>query len=150
MHRPATAGGNSGPPPPLSYFDKLNDWAESEGAGGLGSIMYEADAPKGPITRDLAPDRTEAIRATCRLSAGDAVFFVAGKARFAGSLHTRLAEELSRGAFRFCRIADFPMFELHEETGQVALAACWTRSAMADLRTRRRAEDRPHRDPAGE
>ena len=39
-----------------------------------------------PTARDLEPDRTEAIRATCWLSAGDAVFFVAGKARFAGSL----------------------------------------------------------------
>ncbi len=69
-----------------SYFDKMNDCAESEGAGGLGSIMYEADAPKGPIARDLEPGRTEAIRATCWMSAGDAVFFVAGKSRFAGSL----------------------------------------------------------------
>jgi aspartyl-tRNA synthetase len=36
---------------------------------------------------------------------------------------------LSLGPLRFRRITGFPMFELHEETGQVASAACWTRSA---------------------
>ena len=64
---------------PRSFFDKLNDWAKAEGAGGLGYIVYDADGPKGPIARNLEPDRAEAIRAACGLSAGDAVFFVAGK-----------------------------------------------------------------------
>ena len=37
-------------------------------------------------------------------------------------MRTRLAEELGlseTGAFRFCWITDFPMFELNEETGQI-------------------------------
>jgi aspartyl-tRNA synthetase len=111
---------------PRSFFDKLNEWARAEGAGGLGYIVYEADGPKGPIARNLEADRAEAIRAACGLGPGDAVFFVAGKvetaARFAGSVRTRLAEELSlgeTGAFRFCWITDFPMFELNEESGKV-------------------------------
>src|ERR1700722_9132962 len=111
---------------PRSFFDKLNDWAKAEGAGGLGYIVYEADGPKGPIARNLEPDRAEAIRTVCGLSAGDAVFFVAGKLdvtpKFAGLVRTRLGEELGlieKGAFRFCWIPDFPMFELNEETGQV-------------------------------
>ena len=111
---------------PRSFFDKLNEWARAEGAGGLGYIVYEADGPKGPIARNLDAGRAEAIRATCGLGPGDAVFFVAGKieiaARFAGVVRTRLAEELGlgeTGAFRFCWITDFPMFELNEETGQV-------------------------------
>jgi aspartyl-tRNA synthetase len=111
---------------PRSFFDKLNEWARAEGAGGLGYIVYEADGPKGPIARNLEADRAEAIRAACRLGPGDAVFFVAGKvetaAKFAGSVRTRLAEELSlgeTGAFRFCWITDFPMFELNEESGKV-------------------------------
>ncbi|MGC1412335.1 MAG: aspartate--tRNA ligase [Acetobacteraceae bacterium] len=111
---------------PRSFFDKLNDWAKAEGAGGLGYIVYDADGPKGPIARNLEAGRAEAVRAACGLCPGDAVFFVAGKAetaaRFAGSVRSRLAEELSlgeTGAFRFCWITDFPMFELNEETGQV-------------------------------
>src|SRR5271166_6369361 len=111
---------------PRSFFDKLNDWAKSEGAGGLGYIVYDRDGPKGPIARNLQPDRAEAVRMACCLATGDAVFFVAGKtdvaAKFAGVVRTRLAEELGlseTGAFRFCWITDFPMFELNEETGKV-------------------------------
>jgi aspartyl-tRNA synthetase len=111
---------------PRSFFDKLNEWARAEGAGGLGYIVYEADGPKGPIARNLEPDRAEAIRLGCGLAAGDAVFFVAGKPdtapKFAGTVRTRLADELGsneKGAFRFCWITDFPMYELNEETKQI-------------------------------
>jgi aspartyl-tRNA synthetase len=111
---------------PRSFFDRLNDWAKAEGAGGLGYIVYDADGPKGPIARNLEPDRAEAVRAACGLKAGDAVFFAAGKrddaARFAGVVRTRLGDELGlieSGAFRFCWITDFPMFELNPETGLV-------------------------------
>ena len=111
---------------PRSFFDKLNEWARAEGAGGLGYIVYEADGPKGPIARNLEADRAEAIRVGCGLAAGDAVFFVAGKpdaaGKFAGAVRTRLAAELDlneRGAFRFCWITDFPMYELNEETGLI-------------------------------
>jgi len=111
---------------PRSFFDKLNDWAKAEGAGGLGYIVYDADGPKGPIARNLEADRAEAIRTACGLTPGDAVFFVAGKvetaAKFAGAVRTRLAEELNlaeKNAFRFCWVTDFPMFELNEETRQV-------------------------------
>ncbi len=64
---------------PRSFFDKLNDWAKAEGAGGLGYIVFDADGPKGPIARNLEPERAEAIRTGCGLGAGDAVFFAAGK-----------------------------------------------------------------------
>jgi len=111
---------------PRSFFDKLNDWAKEEGAGGLGYIVFEADGPKGPIARNLEPERAAAIRAACDLQAGDAAFFAAGQAdaaaKFAGLVRTRLGEELGlneTGAFRFCWITDFPMYELNEETGQI-------------------------------
>ena len=111
---------------PRSFFDKLNDWAKAEGQGGLGYITFDADGPKGPIARNLEADRAKAIRAACGLNPGDAVFFVAGKkdtaAKFAGTVRTRLADELGlmeKGAFRFCWVTDFPMFELNEETGQI-------------------------------
>ena len=65
---------------PRSFFDKLNEWAREEGGGGLGYIVYDADGPKGPIARNLEPERAEAIRAACGVAAGDSVFFVAGRA----------------------------------------------------------------------
>jgi aspartyl-tRNA synthetase len=111
---------------PRSFFDKLNEWAREEGAGGLGYIIFDAEGPKGPIARNLEPARAEAIRAACGLSAGDAVFFVAGKRleaeKFAGAVRMRLGEELGlgeRNEFRFCWITDFPMYERNEETGLI-------------------------------
>src|SRR5487761_2180951 len=115
------AGGN-----PRSFFDKLNDWAKEQGAGGLGYITFDAEGAKGPIARNLESARAQAIRAACGLGAGDAVFFVAGKAdevwKFAGAVRTRLGTELGlaeTGAFRFCWVTDFPMYELNEETGRI-------------------------------
>ncbi len=111
---------------PRSFFDKLNDWAKEEGAGGLGWIAFDADGAKGPIARNLEAERVEQIRAACGLKAGDAVFFAAGKAdeapKFAGRVRNRVGEELglyAQNEFRFCWITDFPMYELNEETGQV-------------------------------
>jgi aspartyl-tRNA synthetase len=111
---------------PRSFFDKLNEWARAEGQGGLGYIVYDADGPKGPIARNLEPERAEAIRTACGLSPGDAVFFVGGKKevaeKFAGVVRTRIADELGlseKNAFRFCWITDFPMYELDEETKRI-------------------------------
>lgn len=117
---PGTAGN------PRSFFDKLNEWAREQGAGGLGYIVYETDGPKGPIARNLEPERAEAIRQACGLSAGDSVFFVAGKhdeaPKFSGVVRTKLGQDLGLiepGRFDFCWITDFPMYELNEESGKV-------------------------------
>jgi aspartyl-tRNA synthetase len=111
---------------PRSFFDKLNEWAREQGAGGLGYIQFEADGPKGPIARNLEADRAEAIRVACGASPGDSVFFAAGKreeaAKFAGAVRTRLGNDLgliATGDFKFCWITDFPMYELNEETGLI-------------------------------
>jgi len=113
-------------PRPRGFFDKLNDWARTEGAGGLGYIIYEADGARGPIAKNLEPARLEAIRTACNLSPGDAVFFAAGKPadaqKFAGQVRTRIATELDlieKDTFRFCWVVDFPMYELNEETKQI-------------------------------
>ena len=42
---------------PRGFFDKLNEWARAEGAGGLGYIQFAADGAKATgdwtiITRD--------------------------------------------------------------------------------------------------
>jgi aspartyl-tRNA synthetase len=92
----------------------------------LGYIIYEADGVKGPIAKNLEPDRLEAIRAACGVQPGDAVFFAAGPRetaqKFAGAVRTRIATELGlieQNAFRFCWVVDFPMYELNEESGQI-------------------------------
>jgi aspartyl-tRNA synthetase len=114
---------------PRSFFDKLNEWARSEGAGGLGYITFSDAGPQGPIAKNLAPERAEAIRAACGLKPGDAVFFAAGKeldaAKFAGTVRTKLGLDLGlidAKAFKFCWIVDFPMYEYDEEAKQIAFS----------------------------
>ena len=111
---------------PRGFFDKLNEWAREQGAGGLGYIAFEAEGAKGPIAKNLEPERVAAIRAACGLAAGDAVFFAAGKRdeapKFAGQVRTRLGQDLGlieQDAFRFCWIVDFPMYEMNEDTGTI-------------------------------
>ena len=111
---------------PRGFFDKLNDWAREEGAGGLGYIQFAEDGPKGPIAKNLEADRAEAIRLACGLKPGDSVFFAAGKpldaAKFAGKVRTRLGNDLGlieQGEFRFCWITDFPMYEYDEEAKKI-------------------------------
>lgn len=112
---------------PRSFFDKLNDWARDEGAGGLGYIVFGADGvAKGPIAKNLEADRVATIKEISGAQDGDAVFFVCGKpndaAKFAGFARERICDELqirAQGRFDFCWIVDYPMFEMDEETGKI-------------------------------
>ena len=111
---------------PRSFFDKLNDWARKQGAAGLGYIVYGEDGAKGPIAKNLEPERTAAIKKAAGLGDGDAVFFAADKAsdaaKFAGQVRDLMGRELElleADSYRFCWIVDFPMYELDEETGRI-------------------------------
>ena len=111
---------------PRSFFDKLNDWAREQGAAGLGYIVFEGGEGKGPIARNLEPERIAAIRSAAGLGDGDAVFFACDKphaaAVFAGVVRQRLGNDLGligSGQFKFCWIVDYPMYELDEQTGKI-------------------------------
>ncbi len=111
---------------PRSFFDKLNDWARSEGAGGRGYIQFAADGAKGPIAKNLEEGRIDAIRQATGAQAGDAVFFVCDQKKiaekFAGTVRTKVCAELDlleKDVFKFCWTVDFPMYELNEDTGLV-------------------------------
>jgi aspartyl-tRNA synthetase len=111
---------------PRSFFDKLNEWARSQGAGGLGYIVYEAGGAKGPIAKNLDEARIAQIKEASGAKDGDAVFFACDKkdvaAKFAGTVRTRLGEELQlidTKRFEFCWIVDFPMYEYNEELKKI-------------------------------
>jgi aspartyl-tRNA synthetase len=111
---------------PRSFFDKLNDWARGEGAAGLGYINFSGGEAKGPIAKNLQPERVEQIKQAAGLEDGDAVFFACDKpraaAKFAGTVRDKLGRDLDlleKDVFRFCWIVDFPMYELDEETGKI-------------------------------
>ena len=119
--------------PRSSFQDRMDAWAKAEmGAPGLGYIILEAGeggggpVGRGPIANNLEPDEIARIAALSGVGAGDVVFFAAGSRadaeRLAGAARTRIGQELGlieEGAFRFCWIVDFPMYERNEETGQI-------------------------------
>ena len=111
---------------PRAFFDKLNDWAKAEGMGGLGYVVFAGGEAKGPIGKNLEPERLAALRRETGAGDGDALFFVcqarAAAEKFAGQVRERLCDEMNlreRDAFRFCWIVDFPMFERNPDTGQI-------------------------------
>ena len=117
---PAPGGGNR------AFCDRMNSWAQGEGQPGLGYIFFRDGEGAGPVARNLGPERTEALRAELGLGDGDAVFFVGGVpavfAPFASAARVKIGRDLGlveEGAFRFCWIVDFPMYERNEETGQI-------------------------------
>ncbi len=115
---------------PRSFFDKLNDWARSEGAPGLGYIIFEEEGGalvgKGPIAKFIPADVQAAIAAKASVKAGDAVFFSAGEetaaAKLAGMARIRVGNELGLSktdVFEFCWIVDFPMYEWNDEDKKI-------------------------------
>jgi aspartyl-tRNA synthetase len=115
---------------PRSFFDKLNEWARSEGARGLGYIIFEGEgdgvAGKGPIAKFLSAEAQRALVTKAGLAAGDAVFFACDKeakaAKLAGAARVRMGNELGvtkAGGFEFCWIVDFPMYEWNEDEKKI-------------------------------
>ena len=115
---------------PRSFFDKLNEWARSEGAPGLGYVVFDEEggriAGKGPIAKFI-PEAVQAmIRDKAGLSAGDAVFFSAGTedkaAALAGKARVKIGDELDLGdrdRFAFAWIIDFPQYEWNEDEKKI-------------------------------
>jgi aspartyl-tRNA synthetase len=116
---PAPGGGNR------AFCDRMNSWAQGEGQPGLGYIFFRDGEGVGAIANNIGPERTAAICAELGLDDGDAVFFVCGAPKtfmpFACDARLKIGRELGltkEGAFQFCWITDFPMYELNEETGK--------------------------------
>jgi len=117
---PAPGGGNR------AFCDRMNSWAQGEQQPGLGYIFFRDGEGVGAIANNIGPERTAAICAELGLDDGDAVFFVCGAPKsflpFASDARLKIGRELGltdEGAFQFCWITDFPMYELNEETGKI-------------------------------
>jgi aspartyl-tRNA synthetase len=115
-----------------SFFDRLNDWARGEmGAAGLGYIVFEEEAGtlagKGPIAKFIPAAALAEMAKLSGVKAGDALFFSADAdaqraASLAGQARIRLGRELGltkEGAFEFCWIVDFPMYEWNEDEKKI-------------------------------
>ncbi len=108
------------------FFDEMNDWARGEGYAGLGYVTRKGGDFGGPIAKNHGEEGMKAIYAELGLGDDDGLFFAAGKAgeaaKLAGAARTRVGEKLDlieQGAFKFCWIVDFPMFEYDEDAKKV-------------------------------
>ena len=106
--------------------DRMNSWAQSEGAPGMGYIIYGDGEARGPVAKALGAEKAEEIRLATGVEDGDAVFFAcaaeADAASLAGRARVRIGEEqglIDPNVFRFAWIVDFPMFERDETTGKI-------------------------------
>jgi aspartyl-tRNA synthetase len=108
------------------FFDDMNEWARSEGFAGLGYATRKGGEWGGPIAKNHGPEKMDALADSLGLGPDDGLFFAAGKeveaAKLAGLARARVGEQLGlieQGAFRFCWIVDFPMYEYNEEQKKI-------------------------------
>jgi aspartyl-tRNA synthetase len=108
------------------FFDDMNEWARGEGYAGLGYATRKGGEWGGPIAKNHGPDKMDQLATGLGLGPDDGIFFAAGKeteaAKLAGAARIRVAEQLElieQGAFKFCWIVDFPMFEYNEEQKKI-------------------------------
>ncbi|MGN6849524.1 MAG: aspartate--tRNA ligase [Sphingomicrobium sp.] len=108
------------------FFDDMNEWARSEGFAGLGYATRKGGEWGGPIAKNHGEEGMNRIAEAMGLGPDDGIFFAAGKeedaAKLAGAARTRVGEQLGlieQGAFRFCWIVDFPMYEYNEEQQKI-------------------------------
>ncbi len=106
--------------------DRMNSWAQAEGAPGMGYIIYGDGEARGPVAKALGAEKAEEIRVAVGVGDGDAVFFACATATEAASLAGRARLKIGEDqglidpdCFKFAWVVDFPMFELDEVTGKI-------------------------------
>ena len=70
---PAPSGGSR------AFCDRMNSWAQKQGLPGMGYMIFDEDEVKGPLAKNIGPERSAAVREQLGMKAGDAAFFLAGK-----------------------------------------------------------------------
>ena len=106
--------------------DRMNSWAQGEGAPGMGYIILADGEGRGPIASRISKNVLEALKSRTGMGDGDAIFFSAGKeaeaVKLAGNARLKLGadqELIEQNIYRFCWVVDFPMFEKDEVTGKI-------------------------------
>ena len=109
-----------------SVADRMNSWAQEEGAPGMGYIIFSENSAKGPIANALGIEKSLEMKTLFNLNDGDALFFSCASeseaANLAGKARVKIAtdrELIEKNIFKFCWIVDYPMFEKDENTGKI-------------------------------
>lgn len=111
---------------PRSFFDKLNSWAQGEGAPGLGYILFADGEGKGPIAKFIPEAAQGALKEAAKLEDGDAIFFVCNTekkaADMAGKARDKICDEMGvreTGVYKCFWVVDFPMYEFDEKQQKI-------------------------------
>ncbi len=116
---------------PRSFFDKLNSWAQGEGAPGLGYILFNEGEGKGPIAKFIPEAAQSQIKEISGCEDGDAIFFICNQelpaAKFAGAARDAICSAMDAadiktretGVYKLCWIIDFPMYEFDEKAQKI-------------------------------
>ena len=110
---------------PRSFFDDINNWAKTEGAKGLGYIIFKLDNKKlvgtGPIAKFFSETAIQKLINACSIKENDSVFFSCeskqNAEKVSGLARQKIGKELSLidiNKFKFCWIVDFPMYHYDE------------------------------------
>ncbi len=128
---------------PRSFFDKLNSWAQGEGAPGLGYVLFKDGEGAGPIAKFIPAAAQDELRKIAGLEDGDAIFFICNKpgpaAKFAGAARDAICDSMGNretGTYKFCWIVDFPMYEFDENQQKIDFSHnpfSMPQGGMADL-----------------
>lgn len=117
---PASGGGSR------AFCDRMNSWAQKQGLPGMGYMIFAEGEAKGPLAKNIGPERSEAVREQLGMKAGDAAFFLAGKPEnflaVAAKARVKIGEDLNltnKDSFELAWIVDFPMYEWDEEHKKV-------------------------------
>ena len=109
-----------------SVADRMNSWAQGEGAPGMGYIIFSEETAKGPIANALGIDKSLEMKALFDLKDGDALFFSCANeneaANLAGKARVKIANDrelIEHDTFKFCWVVDYPMYEKDDKTGEI-------------------------------
>jgi aspartyl-tRNA synthetase len=109
-----------------SVADRMNSWAQGEGAPGMGYIIFGEETAKGPIANALGIDKSLEMKALFDLKDGDALFFSCANeneaANLAGKARVKIANDrelIEHDIFKFCWVVDYPMYEKDDKTGKI-------------------------------
>ena len=109
-----------------SVADRMNSWAQGEGAPGMGYIIFGEGTAKGPIANALGIDKSLEMKALFDLKDGDALFFSCANeneaANLAGEARVKIANDrelIEHDTFKFCWVVDYPMYEKDDKTGEI-------------------------------
>ncbi len=113
---------------PRSFFENMLKYAMDIGMKGLGYIKVDEQMSfNGPIDKFLSENDRKELIERANLKPDCVMFFIADSKehapKLAGQIRSELAKKLDlidEKKFEMCFIVDFPMYEIDEQTGNLA------------------------------